>query len=140
MTHRRIAVFVLSFFAASTCAASVAAAPSSDWKDVSKALKGIYTHAGGNVLERITACKIQVDKTASWVEVLTADKPEYGAKKGETVVLLKMEFPPSGTYPGQKGMSALWILGPNKAMPVSSWAQMLQTKPIPLAVNYGMKC
>lgn len=116
------------------------AAPSNDWKDVSNALKGIYTRAGDNVLERLNSCKIKPDKTASWVEFLSADKPEYGAKKGETVVLLKMDFPATANYPGQKGLSALWILGHNKAMPVSSWAEMLQTRPVPFAPNYGMKC
>lgn len=135
MKTKTMAVFCLAFVAA-----SASAAPSSDWKDVSKTLKGIYTQAGTSVLERLTACKIKADKTASWVELLSADKPEYGAKKGETVVLLKMDFPPAANFAGQKGLSALWVVGPGKAIPLSSWAQMLQTKPIPLAINYGMKC
>lgn len=135
MLKNMTAVLCLIFIAS-----GATAAPSSDWKDVSRALKGIYTHAGSSMLERITTCKIKPDKTASWVEQLKADKPEYGAKKGETVVLLKMDFPPTASYPGQKGLSALWVLGPNKVMPVSSWAEMLQTRPVPLAPNYGMKC
>lgn len=141
MSKKWIAVVSLAFVTA-----AAAAAPSSDWKDVSTALKGIYTHAGISVLARLNACKIKPQKTASWVELLSADKQEYGAKKGETIVFLKMDFPPVpaiGGYParaGQSGVSALWIVGKNRIIPVSSWAEMLQTKDVPLAVNYGMKC
>jgi hypothetical protein len=127
-------------------ATAATAAPSTDWKDVSKAMKKIYTREGGSVLDRINACKIKPQQQASWIEVLTADRPEYGAKKGDTVVMVKLDFPPVpavGSYPahpGMAGVSAMWVIGKKSISGVSTWAEQLMSKPAPLAPNYGLKC
>jgi hypothetical protein len=131
---------------AGLAAAGATAAPSSDWKDVSKALKGINTREGVSVLTRLDACKIKVVQKASWVDVLAADKPEYAAKKGDTVVMVKLDFPPVpavGSYParpGMSGVSAMWVIGKKGVTPISTWAEQLISKPAPLATNYGLKC
>jgi hypothetical protein len=118
--------------------AQAQATPAHDWKQVSKALTTIWAANGETILERIESCKIKPQKEASWVDVLTADNPDYGAKKGDTVVMLKLDFPQIQGYPALTGISALWVIGPHKAIPVSQWANNLQTHPVPL--GSGMKC
>ena len=51
--------------------AQVQAAPVNDWKQVSKALNGIWAGNGETVLKRIESCKIKPQKQASWIDVLT---------------------------------------------------------------------
>lgn len=127
-------------------ASTASATPNSDWKAVSKALSGIYSRAGGSVMERIDRCKIKPVKQDSWVEILTADKPEYGAKKGDTIIMVKMDFPDvpaegsAPARPGMKGVVGLWVVSPQKVSGISRWADQLLFKPAPLAANFGMKC
>ena len=74
-------------------AAVAQAAPVNDWKQVSKALGSIWAPNGETVIERLESCNIKPQKQTSYVDVLTADNPDYGAKKGETILMLKMDFP-----------------------------------------------
>jgi hypothetical protein len=129
-----------------TLVAQVQAAPVHDWKLISKALGGVWTQAGMPVLSRLDQCKIKPQKETSTIDVLAADNPDFGAKKGDSIVTLKLDFPPlppaanGKTYPPMTGISAVWVIGPNKIVPVSQWANTLQAQPVPLAARYGLKC
>lgn len=139
------------YFVAAVCVAAFTvqadAAPTSDWKEVSKTLDGIPTAAGITLAKRIEHCGIMVEKNTSWVELLTADNPEYGAKAGQTVLRLQIDIPggkgdggPAPKQPAEKNQAAVWIIDHGKATPLSTWATSLQSRPVPLGFDNWMNC
>jgi hypothetical protein len=128
-------------------AVSSAAAPVTDWKQIKKTLDGIPTAAGVSLTKRLDACKIVVHQGASSVETLTAPAPQYGAKPGEIVLKLVMDFPPppkqagpSLPQPPQRNVPAIWIIDHGKATAVSAWANALQNRPVPLGYDESNNC
>ncbi|MDE2500748.1 MAG: hypothetical protein KGL56_11215 [Alphaproteobacteria bacterium] len=139
------------YFVAAVCVAAFAvqadAAPTSDWKEVTKTLDGIPTAAGISLAKRIEHCGITIEKSTSWVELLKADNPEYGAKAGQTVLRLQLDIPggkgdggPAPKQPPEKNQSAVWIIDHGKATPLSTWATSLQSRPVPLGFDAWMNC
>jgi hypothetical protein len=124
------------------------AAPVTDWKQVSKALDGIQTPIGISVLKRINRCEIKPEKQISWIDNLTADNRDYGAKAGDTVLMVKLDFPvmPVTPGPGAKaappitGQPALWVISKGVATPISQWAISLQKRTVPLAHDSWLNC
>ena len=120
----------------------VDAAPITDWKDVAIVLDAIPSAAGMSVLKRIDKCHVKIDKTKSWVETRAVDWPEYGARAGETVLLIMMKLPASGGAPPsmQQGTKAIWLISRGKPISVNAWAQQFQSRPIPMGYDSWMNC
>lgn len=123
------------------------AAPVSDYKQVEKTMDSIPTAAGVSLKKRLTACKVTVHKDASSAETLTKPAPDYGAKPGQTVLKLVLDFPPPPKQPGpslpqpqQKNVTVIWIIDHGKATPVSAWASVLQNRPVPLGYDESNNC
>lgn len=132
---------------ATLIALPVNAAPITDFKQIDKLMAAIPTAAGVSLKKRLAACKIVVHKDTSSMEVLTADAPQYGAKAGQTVLKLVMDFPPppkqSGPtlpQPAQKNVSAIWIVDHGKTTAVSAWASALLNRPVPLGYDESNNC
>lgn len=123
------------------------AAPVTDWKQIEKTLDSIPTAAGVSLKKRIAACKVMVHKDLSSVETLTAPAPQYGAKPGQIVLKLVVDFPPIPKQPGpslpppqQKNVSVIWVIDHGKATPISAWANALQNRPVPLGYDESNNC
>jgi len=132
---------------ATAFAASCLAAPASDYTQIDKTIAGIQTAAGISLKKRLAACNITLHKDTSSIETLTAPAPQYGAKAGETVLKLVMDFPPppkqagpSLPQPAQKNVAAIWIIDGGKASPLSAWAIVLQNRPVPLGYDASNNC
>ncbi len=122
------------------------AAPVTDWKQVSKALDGIATPVGVSVLKRLGQCKIVPEKQNSWIDNLTAPNRDYDAKAGDTILMVKLDFPPMpvsgpGTAaPPITGQAALWVISKGVPTPISQWAISLQKRTVPLAHDSWLNC
>ena len=128
-------------------AVSSAAAPVTDWKQIKKTLDGIPTAAGVSLTKRLESCKITLHKDASWMDTLSAARPEYGAKPGQTILKIVFDLPPppkqsgpSLPQPGQRNVPAIWIVDHGKATAVSAWANVLQNRPVPLGYDESNNC
>ncbi|MDE2181728.1 MAG: hypothetical protein KGJ78_01765 [Alphaproteobacteria bacterium] len=139
---KRAIVVLLAAFAAQAIAA-----PVTDFKQIQKALNGIPTAAGVSLGKRLANCKIVVHKDATWMETRNVAWPDYGAKPGDTVLHVVMDLPqapnqpgPSGSVPQQKNVVAVWVISGGKATPLSSWAQALQNRPVPLGYDASNNC
>ena len=142
MLRTAAAVIVLAVLAA-----PASAAPVTDYKQVDKALDSIPTAAGISLKKRLVACKIVVHKDTSSIETLTAPAPDYAAKPGQTVLKVFMDLPPppkqsgpSLPQPAQKNVQGIWIIDHGKASAVSSWADVLQNRPVPLGYDESNNC
>lgn len=123
------------------------AAPVTDYKQIEKTMDSIQTAAGVSLKKRIAACKVTVHKDASSVETLTKPAPQYGAKPGQTVLKLVVDFPPIPKQPGpslpqpqQKNITVIWIIDKGKATAVSAWANVLLNRPVPLGYDESNNC
>ena len=135
----RIAIAV-AFLAAFVTQAD--AFTNAQYKEVLKALDAIPSVAGGSVHKRLNTCGITVVKDTSWIETRAVDWPEYGARAGETVLLIMMKMPAGGGQPPslQQGTRAIWLISRGKAMPVNAWATSLQSRPVPMGYAAWMNC
>ena len=135
----RIAV-AAAFLAAFVTQADAAA--TTDWKEVAKVLDAIPSAAGMSVHKRMDKCGIKIVKENSWFETRAVDWPEYGARAGETVLLVMMKMPAAAGQPPslQQGTRAIWLISRGKAMPVNAWATSLQSRPVPMAYDTWMNC
>lgn len=132
---------------AALLAAPVTAAPVTDFTQIDKTLDSIDTAAKVSLKKRIASCNVIIHKDASSLETLTAPAPQYGAKAGQTVLKLIMDFPPAPKQPGpslpqpqQKNVQGIWIIDHGKAEPVSAWANVLQNRPVPLGYDASNNC
>ena len=98
----RIAV-AAAFFAVFVSQAD--AAPNAQYKEVVKALDGIPSAVGVSVHKRLDKCGITVVKDTSWIETRAVDWPEYGAKAGESVLLIMMKMPVAKDQPPTNGVA-----------------------------------
>jgi hypothetical protein len=128
-------------------AISSAAAPITDWNQIKKTLDGIPTAAGVSLTKRLDSCKITMHKDASWMETLSAARPEYGAKPGQTILKIVFDLPPppkqagpSLPRPPQRNVPAIWIVDRGKATALSAWANALQNRPVPLGYDESNNC
>jgi hypothetical protein len=128
-------------------AAPVTAAPVTDFKQIDKTLESIPTAANVSLKKRIASCNVVIHKDMSSLETLTAPAPQYGAKAGQTVLKLLMDFPPpprpegpSLPQPQQKNVQGIWIIDHGIATPVSAWANVLQNRPVPLGYDASNNC
>jgi hypothetical protein len=124
-----------------------AAAPVTDYKQIEKVMDSIPTAAGVSLKKRLIACKVTVHKDVSSVETLIRPAPEYGAKAGQTVLKLVLDFPPPPKQPGpakpnpqQKNVTVIWVIDGKKITPVSAWANVLQNRPVPLGYDESNNC
>jgi len=129
-----------------TLAAGVAA-PVSDWKQISKVADSIQTAAGVSLSKRMASCKMIIHKETSWIETRAVAWPDYGAKPGDTVLKLLFDVPPapkqagpSAPNPPQLNVPGIWVISKGKASPVSSWANALQNRPVPLGYDDSNNC
>jgi hypothetical protein len=118
------------------------ATPNSDWKAVSKALDDIPSASGKSVAKRIAACKITIQKDKSWVDATTVPLPQYGAKAGQTVLLIVMDVPAQNNdaSTARHNLSAIWVITNGTAAPLSTWATWIQAHPVPLGWDKWLTC
>ncbi|MDR3527430.1 MAG: hypothetical protein P4L57_09130 [Rhizomicrobium sp.] len=123
------------------------AAPVTDWKEVSKVADSIPTAAGVSLTKRMASCKMLIHKDTSWMETRAAGWPDYGAKPGDTVLKLLFDVPPAPKQPGptkpnppQLNVPGIWVISKGKATPVSTWANALQNRPVPLGYDDSNNC
>ena len=136
----RIAV-AAAFLAAFVTQADAAA--TTDWKEVAKVLDAIPSAAGMSVHKRMDKCGIKIVKENSWFETRAVDWPEYGARAGETVLLIMMKMPSVAGQPPsmQSGNTrAIWLISRGTTMPVNAWATQLQNRTVPLGYDAWMNC
>lgn len=137
--------------AAVLCAAvtiPTGAAPVTDWHQIARKLDHIHTAAGVSLARRLHNCKIKIRKGATWMETRNVAWPDYGAKAGETVIKLVMDLPPAPKQPGpskpnppQTNIPAVFLLHKNgKATAISSWANALLNRPVPLGYDASNNC
>ena len=138
---------VSAAFASAVLAASTMAAPVTDWKDVGKVAGAVPTAAGVPLLKRMDSCKMKIHKDTSWAETRSVAWPDYGAKPGDTVLKLVFDVPPVPKQPGpsapnppQLNVPAIWVISKGKATPVSTWANALQNRPVPLGYDDSNNC
>jgi hypothetical protein len=142
MLKRTAAVVIIA-----ALAASAVAAPVTDWKQISKTLDTIPTGAGISLAKRLKNCKVTIHKDQSWMETRAVAWPDYAAKPGDTVLKLVMDMapppPPASGFKQalqQKNVTAYWVISQGKATPLSSWAQALQNRPVPLGYDASNNC
>ncbi|MGA7712619.1 MAG: hypothetical protein WCA81_12005 [Rhizomicrobium sp.] len=141
MFKSTVAVMCLAAFVA-----EAQAAPVTDWKQVSKALDAIQTPLGISVLKRINRCEIVPEKQNSYIDNLTVENRDYGAKAGDTILMVKLDFPPmpitgpTAPPPRLMGQPALWVISHGQASPISQWAISLQKRTVPLAHDSWLNC
>ncbi|HUO97898.1 MAG TPA: hypothetical protein VMU01_04485 [Rhizomicrobium sp.] len=144
MSRTAIAVLLLA-----ALAAPAGAAPATlNTKLLDKTLDGIQTAAGISLAKRLASCNIVLHKDQSSMETLTAPKPDYGAKAGDTVLTLVLDFPPvpkqvgpSLPAPQQKNVKAIWIIDKTgKTTALSAWANVLLNRPVPLGYDASNNC
>ena len=113
-----------------------------DWKTVSKALDDIPSASGKSVAKRLVACGITVQKDKSWVDATSVPLPQYGAKAGQTVLLIVMDVPPQNNdaSTARHNLSAIWVITNGTAAPLSSWATWIQAHPVPLGWDKWLTC
>ncbi len=123
------------------------AAPVTDWKQVSKTIDSIPTAAGVSLQKRMASCKMTIHHDTSWMETRNTAWADYGAKPGQTVLKLTFDVPPPPKQPGpskpnppQLNVTAIWIVDHGKATPVSTWANVLQNRPVPLGYDESNNC
>lgn len=135
----RIAV-AAAFLAAFVTQADAAA--NTQWSEVVKVLDAIPSAAGMSVHKRMDKCGIKIDKDKSWFETRAVDWPEYGARAGETVLLIMMKMPSAPGQPPslQQGTRAIWLISHGKAISVNAWATQLQSRPVPMGYDAWMNC
>jgi hypothetical protein len=133
---------------AAALAASAAAAPVTDWKQVSKVAGTIPTAAGVPLLRRMAACQMTIHHDTSWIETRSTAWPDYGARPGDTVLKLVFDVPPAPPLPGpaghpnppQRNVIAIWVISHGQASPISAWARALQQRPVPLGYDPSNNC
>lgn len=136
----RIAV-AAAFFAVFVSQAD--AAPNAQYKEVVKALDGIPSAVGVSVHKRLDKCGITVVKDTSWIETRAVDWPEYGAKAGESVLLIMMKMPVAKDQPPTNGVAnsrAVWVISHGKPMPLNAWATAIQNRTVPLGYTAWLNC
>ena len=136
----RIAIAV-AFLAAFVTQAD--AFTNAQYKEVLKALDAIPSVAGGSVHKRLNTCGITVVKDTSWIETRAVDWPQYGAKAGETVLLVMMKIPSGKDQPPTVGAAdsrAVWVISHGKPVPLNAWATTLQSRPVPMGYAAWMNC
>jgi hypothetical protein len=113
------------------------AATNAKYAEVVKALDAIPSAAGISVHKRMDKCGIKIDQDKSWIETRAVDWPEYGARAGETVLLIMMKMPAGGGQPPslQQGTRAIWLIVRGKATSVNAWATQLQSRPVPIGYS-----
>lgn len=133
---------------AAALAAPIGAAPVTDWKVIDKTLAKVPTAAGVSLKQRLKNCKIVAHKDTSWMETRDVPWRDYGAKPGETVVKLLLDMPPAPKQPGpvkpnppQTNVPVIFLIDKNgKASPISSWANALLNRPVPLGYDASNNC
>lgn len=138
---------ILSAVLAAAISVPAFAAPVTDWKEVSKVIDSIPTAAGVTLKKRMANCKMTIHKTDSWMETRNVPWPQYGAKPGETVLKVVFDAPPVPKQPGphkpnppQLNIEAFWVFAGGKPEPLSSWATVLQKRPVPLGFDASNNC
>ena len=118
------------------------AAANTQWKDIVKVLDGIPSAAGISVHKRMDACGMKIEKDKSWMETRAVDWPEYGARAGETVLLIMMKMPSAVGQPPslQQGTRAIWLFSHGTFTPVNAWASQFQNRRAPLGNAAWMNC
>ncbi|GAA0539691.1 hypothetical protein FHS83_003742 [Rhizomicrobium palustre] len=137
----------LATAAALLFSATAGATPITDWKEVSKVAGAIPTAAGAPLLKRMESCKMKIHKDTSWIETRNVAWRDYGAKPGDTVLKLVFDVPPVPKQPGptapnlpQLNVVAVWVISKGKASPLSTWANALQNRPVPLGYDDSNNC
>jgi hypothetical protein len=138
----RIAVTAVFLAAFVTQADAAATAKNPKYAEAVKALDGIPSAAGMSVHKRMDKCGVKIDQDKSWVETRAVDWPEYGARAGETVLLIMMKLPAAGGAPPsmQQGTKAIWLISHGKPISVNAWAQQFQSRPVPMGYDAWMNC
>ena len=68
------------------------------------------------------------------------------AKAGDTIVMVKLDFPPmpvtgpAAPPPRLMGQPGLWVISHGQATPISQWAISLQKRTVPLAHDSWLNC
>jgi hypothetical protein len=135
----RIAI-AAAFLAAVVSQANAAAI--TDWKEIAKLFDTIPSVTGTSVHKRMDKCGVKIDQSKSWMETRADYWPEYGARAGETVVLIMTKLPQAAGQPAslQQGTRAIWLFSHGKFMPVNAWASQFQNHPAPMGKDAWMNC
>jgi hypothetical protein len=135
----RIAI-AAAFLAAVVTQANAAAI--TDWKEIAKVFDTIPSVTGTSVHKRMDACGVKIDKDKSWIETRADYWPEYGARAGETVLLIMMKMPAAAGQPAslQQGTKAIWLFSHGKVSPVNAWATQFLSRPAPMGNATWMNC
>ncbi|HEY0281582.1 MAG TPA: hypothetical protein VGC27_03040, partial [Rhizomicrobium sp.] len=75
------------------------AAAITDWNQIAKVFDTIPSAAGISVHKRMDKCGVKIVKDKSWMETRAVDWPEYGARAGETVLLITIKIPSAAGQP-----------------------------------------
>jgi hypothetical protein len=135
----RIAV-AAAFLAAFATGAGAAA--DAQWKEIAKALDAIPSDAGLSVGKRIERCKFKIEKDASSIDTRPVDRPEFGARAGQTVLQIILDIPTgaSAAQAAVRRTPAIWVIDHGKATPISAWAISLQQGPVPMGYEAWLNC
>jgi hypothetical protein len=135
----RIAI-AAAFLAAVVTQANAAAI--TNWKEIAKLFDTIPSVTGTSVHKRMDTCGVKIDKDKSWIETRADYWPEYGARAGETVVLIMTKLPPAAGQPAsaQQGTRTIWLFSHGKITPVNAWASQFQNRPVPMGNGAWMNC
>ncbi|HEY0281861.1 MAG TPA: hypothetical protein VGC27_04470 [Rhizomicrobium sp.] len=118
------------------------AAAITDWNQIAKVFDTIPSAAGISVHKRMDKCGVKIVKDKSWMETRAVDWPEYGARAGETVLLITIKIPSAAGQPPslQQGTKAIWLISRGKPMSVNAWAQQFQSRTVPMGYDAWMNC
>ena len=135
----RIAI-AAAFLAAVVSQANAAAI--TDWKEIAKVFDTVPSVTGTSAHKRMDKCGVKIDQSKSWMETRADYWPEYGARAGETVVLIMTKLPYAADQPAslQQNTKAIWLFSHGKIMPVNAWASQFQDRRPPLGNAAWMNC
>lgn len=132
--------YAAAFLLLAALVVSSGAAPVTDWRAIVKTMDSIPTAAGVSLRERLESCKITIHKDKSWMETRNAAWPQYAAKPGDTVLKLVMDLSAVQAGSPVTTVEAVWLIENRKPTALSSWANVLQNRPVPLGYTTRDNC
>lgn len=134
----RAALCVLALGLAS-CSKPVLTSPSNT--DVHDALAGLTTASGASALDRMEACDLRINWTASTVTLIPMDADSVDMKSGDRILAVDFSAPSRpGQAAGRTVAQARWLFREGEINPRDSWASSIQMAKPPMGSAFYLNC
>lgn len=124
-------------------AAEPARASRTEWTTITRVLSRTNSAAGSSILDRVRACRIRIQRDASWAEPAYSALAAFKANRGDLVIRIVIDLPPQSREDPPsfyRDLIATWVVSGGKVRPEGGWAELLQRKPPPIGSPSCMNC